>query len=116
MQKRQTSGFPRVQCLAPDCQRGTTRIRPNEDGDQDEWICGDHWRRVPKSWKSRLSLFRRRYFAAERKADEATMQRASHAYWNIWARIKRSLQSPESEMVEGMPAIMLSELRRDGLI
>lgn len=44
----------RTSCLVPFCRR--TR-KPKFDGE--EWICGDHWRGVPKRVKRRYSAARR---------------------------------------------------------
>lgn len=54
-----TAGYPRVNCSIPGCGRGTTRLRPGWDPDTNgpvEWICGRHWRLVPKEWKRRRRL------------------------------------------------------------
>lgn len=108
--------YPRVNCIAPDCRRGTTRLRPHSNGMEVEWICAVHWRAVPKAWRQRLSLFRRRYFAAERKGDSDTMTRAGRAFWRCWDRIANLARNPASVTTgEGLPLGMADELRRMGL-
>lgn len=48
---------PRINCCIPGCRRGTTKLENPED---DEIICGPHWRMVPAATKRR-----RRLIAAE---------------------------------------------------
>ena len=113
----QRSGFPRVNCIVDGCARGTTRIRPDADGAQGDWICADHWRTVPKAWRRRLSLFGRRARAAEKRGDDEKMQRAARAYWSLWARIV-ALFDPDTAPSDeaGLPLTMREELRRIGLL
>ena len=64
-----TSGFPRVNCAAAGCHRGTTTIEPLTDGrcwlntgtPRCEWLCGTHWSRVPRAWKRRRTKLLRRF-------------------------------------------------------
>lgn len=113
--KRRTV-YPRVNCLAPGCKRGTTRCEPHKNGAPVEWICGTHYQQVPKVWRQRLSLYRRRYFAAERKGDHEGMAVASRVFWRRWERIVALVQNPASVTTgEGLPIGMADELRRMGL-
>ena len=41
--------YPKTGCVVPFCRRRSTRFK-------NEWICGDHWRMVPRS----LKVFRTR--------------------------------------------------------
>lgn len=43
----------RVRCLCPGCRRTTAKPFA-------EWICGVHWRSVPKAMRGRMFRFRRR--------------------------------------------------------
>ena len=45
----------RIACCVPFCRRTTARFRPPT-----EWICGDHWRGVPKRLRGLYSLAKRR--------------------------------------------------------
>lgn len=47
----------RVRCAVPFCKRTTSleRIQPH-----DEWICGEHWRGVPRHRRHQYSVARRR--------------------------------------------------------
>ena len=114
MRRKQTSGFPRVNCLAPGCKRGTTRIEPGANGFQGEWICAHHWRTVPKTWRQRLSLYRRRYSRAVDHGDDLKAQSAARCYWSRWDRIAALVRANEGET--GLPLDLETELRRDGLI
>lgn len=116
MRTRQKSGFPRVACVATGCRRGTTRIEPDENGRQGEWICGPHWRTVPKNIKDRMKTMRRRYRLGERKGSQLLMTSASQVFWAYWAEARRFVQGEELETVDGVPAGMAEALRRDCLI
>jgi hypothetical protein len=43
----------RSPCCVPGCRRTTKGSH--------EWVCGNHWPAVPKAWRRRLALIRRRY-------------------------------------------------------
>lgn len=108
------SGFPRINCLVPECRRGTTRLEPYEDGVLPEWICGPHWRTVPQAWRKRLSLYRRRYSAAEARDDTMQMRTANRCFWGRWRAIKRLFE--DTEQTGEMPIVMHEALRRDRLL
>ncbi|MGE4302458.1 MAG: hypothetical protein AB7E24_00320 [Novosphingobium sp.] len=114
--KRARPTYPRVNCLVSGCKRGTTRAAPHDDGTPAEIICGKHWRTVPKAWRSRLSLYGRRYRAAERKDDQRGMDIAARCWWQRWERIKQLLLNPEAVMTEDLPATMVQELKSAGLL
>ena len=65
----QTSGFPKVCCLIPGCNKSTSQLRPVPEGNfnldtgtpEIEWICQTHWRPVPKRLKQRRSTALRRH-------------------------------------------------------
>lgn len=96
-------------CLIADCNRRTTRCEAAT-----EWICATHWRMVPRSWKRRLSLFRRVYAKAERRGDVVDMDRAARAWWKAWNRIKALF---EVEALQGdVPPALAEVLRKDGLL
>jgi hypothetical protein len=64
--RRQTSGWPRAACNVPGCTRGTTKIEPSEgwisvEGSTPPWICGSHWKRIPRHMKRRLRRLERAY-------------------------------------------------------
>lgn len=108
--------YPRVNCLAPDCKRGTTRLATLASGAAPEWICGPHWQAVPKVWRQRLSLYRRRYFAAERKGDKEGMAVAQRVFWRRWDRIAALVRNPASVTTgEGLPLGVADQLKRMGL-
>lgn len=46
----------RVRCVVPFCRR--TR---EDDPRFSEWICGDHWRMVPKKYRQVYGRFKRRW-------------------------------------------------------
>lgn len=108
--------YPRVNCLVPGCKRGTTRMEPREDGTPPEVICGKHWRTVPVAWRRRMTLFRRKATAAEKRGDEAKLMRASMAWWQGWDRIVRLLSNPDSVMAGELPVTIATELEREGLL
>ena len=115
--RRQTSGFPRVNCLVPDCRRGTTTIRPNAEGEQGEYVCAVHWRTVPKDWKQRLSLFIRRMKKARGEDNDVDLQRSARAYWRCWTRIRKYLTKPDQFVgAAGMPLALEQELTRSGIL
>lgn len=93
--RRQTSGFPRVNCLVEGCRRGTTRIEPYEEGavgvetnePRPSWICGVHWRRVPRRLKRRRSFLLRRW----RKLNP------TRAYWHLPPGSPQRLKTIQAE-------------------
>lgn len=122
--KPQTSGFPRVECLAPDCKRGTTRIRPldpgrfwlDHDGVDPEWFCPKHWKMVPKSWKRRRRRMLRAYDRACEAKDRQRGQRIERILRSIWRRMKFSIVIPDRyKSDDGLPVAMADEIRRLGL-
>jgi hypothetical protein len=62
----------RIPCIVPFCRRTISPSGPHTGAT--EWICANHWRLVPRTWKRRLSLFKR------------------HQRWdlcdNMWERMK----------------------------
>jgi hypothetical protein len=72
----------RIGCCVPFCRR----TRKNELGFS-EWICGDHWREIPKpyrrTWGRLRRTLRRGYSPAEIPALEARRYR-------LWSRVKRA--------------------------
>lgn len=50
----------RMHCLVPGC-RHTRGIRKGETRLPGEWICGDHWRLVPRYLRARRTSLWRRY-------------------------------------------------------
>lgn len=103
--------YPRINCIVPGCQRGSTRFAPGS-----EVICGDHWRRVPIGWRRRFSLYQRRYNAARRNADQRGMEVAGRCLDARWGHIMALLMQPDSVMVAGLPATIAEELRREALL
>jgi len=108
--------YPRVNCVIQGCHRGTTRCAPNDDGSAPEIICGNHFRKLPKSWRRKLTLYRRAFDAAERREDVPKMRAASRCWWSRWEACKHFLNEPESIMDDGLPLGLSSELKKDGLI
>jgi len=49
----------RITCCIPFCRRTTAAAMLAAKG-HDEWICSKHWPLTNRSWRRRLSLFRRR--------------------------------------------------------
>lgn len=113
--KRPRPTYPRVECLAPGCRRGTTRIKPHADGSPGEWVCADHWRTVPKAWRQRLSLYGRRYRAAVARGDDRAIGVAARCWWRRWEAIKATLCDPADVGEGDLPITMGEELRRLGL-
>ena len=106
-----TSGFPRTNCCIPGCNRGTTTIEPMPAGHvsmdtgrgRHEFICGKHWRLVPRSWKRRRRKTHRwmkrtwpdgvawHELAEDQRRQHETAFRLSK---KIWARMKAHAASP----------------------
>lgn len=107
MKKVGRPSYPRIGCSVKRCHRGTSRLPPGN-----VYICPNHWRQVPKSWKRRLSLFRRRAGAA---STDEQYDRAARAWWATFRRIVKLF---DEDHVQGdqMPAIMKEQLRKDGLL
>lgn len=114
--KRARPTYPRVNCLVAGCKRGTTRAAPRSDGSPPEIICGPHWRTVPKEWRRRLSLYARRYRAAEAKDDQRGMGMAGQLWWGRWRRICDLFREPESALVDDMPITLVERLKAEGLL
>jgi hypothetical protein len=77
----QSSGTKRLLCEVPHCTRTRGRRKgeqPIQDGER--WICGDHWRLVPRAMKAIYSRARRR--AAAGKGS----WQAAH---RLWMRCRR---------------------------
>ncbi len=66
----------RIQCCIPFCRR--TRINPGFS----EWICGDHWRNVPKPQRRVHGRLQRSWRRFHREGDGIRADR-------VWARLKR---------------------------
>lgn len=64
------SAYPRINCVVPDCRRGSTRYKPGT-----ELLCGQHWRKVPLSWRRKMALYRRARTLAERKGNQDKVRR-----------------------------------------
>lgn len=100
--------------------RGTSRIEPLS-GDQvwlntgtlaAEWLCSEHWRRVPRAWKRRLRLFQRRMRklwpdGAERPTGEAAIQhdRIWRLYRGMWKRCVEAASGPRTVTIEEIERI-----------
>lgn len=96
--------YPRIECLAEGCRRGTSTLPPGG------WmVCAKHWRMVPKSWKRRLNLIRRRWRKAERMQDWGKCAHCHRLHSKMLKRI-RQLFDYEHEGKE-MPLAMREELR-----
>ena len=112
--KAQTSGFPWVRCCAEDCWRCTSRIKPIEDGRvwldtgtaDPGWICGEHWRRVPKRLKARhRALVRRlRHFWPDGG------QPANRAAWMKANQVMRLIVKSHQMMVRAATAPLSCDL------
>lgn len=72
-----STGRLRITCCVPYCRR-TYR---NDEGFA-EWICGDHWRAVPKD--------QRRAWARLRRRRRRGMPMAPERGARLWARLKRA--------------------------
>lgn len=107
---------PRVNCVVAGCQRGTARLPPGKEGSTPEFICGSHWRSVPKPWRTRISLYRRRFFAARRKDDQRGMEVAYRCFWNRWDSSVDLLNNPQSVMHGDLPASLATRLAAQGLL
>lgn len=98
--KRKTSGFPVVRCSVDGCMRGTSRIEPvtgnqiwlNTGTADPGWICGGHWPRVPRSYKRRMTLFRRRLRKLWPDGAAEPVGDAMRDYERVWALYRRMWQ------------------------
>jgi len=115
MKRRKRSGHPRVNCLVPGCRRGTTTVPPEDQRRGVQYLCGTHWRQVPRSLKNRMAKYRRRARAAERRHDYETANRWHDLDVAIWKRITDQFLEPE-QFSGGFPPALRAELERDGLI
>lgn len=68
----------RIGCCVPFCRR----TRKNDQG-WAEWICGDHWRAVPKA-------FRRVHGRYLRLLRRGILPGATPATSRVWRRVKRA--------------------------
>ncbi len=80
-----TAGRPRVNCLVPGCERGTTTLEPLPEGSvwlehpedrAHRFICGGHWQQVPRYMKRRRSRLVREWRAIRRHHGITT-------YWEL---------------------------------
>ena len=71
----------RIPCCVPFCRR-TTRRRPEWTGEV-EWICGPHWKAVPRDLKLNVSRWRRRL-----RADPGSAK-AAFRFDMAWRRCRR---------------------------
>ncbi len=78
--------YARISCSVPFCRR----TRANPDRVAREWICGDHWRMVPKERRQVWGRLRRQWrrFGPDKCSPER--------WFRIWDRLKR--QAIESAM------------------
>lgn len=65
----------RLGCCVPFCRRTTKRT------EWDEWLCGDHWRMIPKDKRRVYGRIVRRWRRYHKKSD---VPRG----WRIWNRLK----------------------------
>jgi hypothetical protein len=68
--------MPRLLCIVPGCRRTTTRC------EFDEWLCGEHWRLLPKPARRAYGRHVRRWRRYHRASDGATATR-------LWGWLKR---------------------------
>lgn len=126
------SGHPRIACCIEGCRRGTTTCAPLPQGCSDletggtlEWICGPHWRRVPRALKRRRQVLRRQWVRRRKIVGGVS-------YWHLrpgsperiqlvmlerliracWARCKAHAAGDLVVGVGEMPAAVAEELRR----
>lgn len=102
---------PRIACVVEGCKRGTTRFPPLEDGRRIEFICGEHWRRIPSSWRKRLAMLKRRATMARKRGDHERAERIVRAECRAWARCKSAFDAPpvDDELPAGL-AMHLADL------
>lgn len=70
----------RTTCLVPGCSRSTAKPH-------DEWICGKHWRAVPRAARLTLSSIARRY----------RRQFGENGYWTFPAGSEKRLAAVEAD-------------------
>lgn len=73
----------RVRCLVPFCRRTTPAGRFGADA---QWICGDHWRAIPKPRRRVWGRLRKRW---RRYGPQAGVHFDAR-WWRIWDRLKRA--------------------------
>jgi hypothetical protein len=130
-----TSGHPRVSCCIPGCTRGTTRIEQPEGviwletGTADPgWMCGPHWRRVPKLLKSRRRLLITHWRGLLRRGKVRSLWelppgsprrvravRSERLIRAVWKRCVRIASGDDRVDDAGLPPGLQEELRRAGL-
>jgi len=76
--ERQIAAGQRIRCGAPFCSK-TLAITPD---DYPEWICGTHWRNVPKRLRHLFSMAKRRF---KRRPDQKSWRRVLR----FWERCKQ---------------------------
>lgn len=71
----------RIGCCVPFCRH--TRANPGSDGVfMSEWICGDHWRPLPKARRRVYGRLKRAWRRFHREGDGERCDR-------VWNRLKR---------------------------
>jgi hypothetical protein len=72
----------RVNCIIPFCRR-TRGDRKGDPVTPDmEWICGEHWKSVPRQYRRVWGRIRRRWRRFGPEAD------AKPSDWRVWCRLK----------------------------
>jgi hypothetical protein len=119
--------FPRTACVADGCHRGTRRIAPcppshvsiDSGRGRHEWLCADHWRRIPKTWKKRRRKLHKRIhrnwpegmawdqLTADQQREHRQLSRMAK---KLWRMMKARLDNP----FQGDPDLVEIE-RRFGL-
>lgn len=82
---------PRITCAIAGCKR--TAANPKG---WTGWICADHWKLAPTSWRRRCTMFRR----IMRSPNPARAQRAASALDRCWARCRSHI---EAKCADGAP-------------
>lgn len=73
----------RVRCLVPFCKRTTPAGRFGPDA---QWICGNHWRMIPKDRRRVWGRLRKQW----RRYGPSAGENFDARWWRIWDRLKRS--------------------------
>lgn len=75
--------YPRSSCCVPGCRRTSTLFTA-------EWVCGDHWRMIPRRFKlawSRAKRHNRRHWLA---MSERRRRAAHYRMDRLWLVLKRA--------------------------
>lgn len=72
----------RIRCLVPFCGRTFKK----KAGDDEEALCGLHWRLADKAKRQRLRVIYRAWQKSE--ADSLVQHRAAELWWRQWEEIK----------------------------